>query len=68
MKQGKASTSLMSGTKTQPVSKAISPVYVSRLGTIQGPGTVMKPMISGPGLKAPMVGQTNHKSGSQGRH
>lgn len=68
MKQGRASSSLMSSTKTEPISKAISPGAVSRLGTMQGPGTVMKPMISGPGLKAPMVGQTNHKAGSQGKH
>ncbi len=68
MKQGRAQSSMMGSTMTQPVSKAISPGAVSRLGAIQGPGTVAKPMISGPGLKAPMVGQTNHKCGSQGRH
>lgn len=68
MKQGRAQTSLMTGTKTEPISKAISPGRVSMIGAAQIPGTVMKPMISGPGLKAPMVSQTNHKSGSQGKH
>ena len=68
MKQGRASSSMMTGTKAEPVSKRVSPGAVSRLGIMQGPGTVAKPLISGPGLKAPMVGQTNHKSGSQGRH
>ena len=66
MKQGKATTTHQ--TKIEPISKGISPGAVSRLGNIQGPGTTAKPLTFGPGLKAPMVGQTNHKCGSQGNH
>ncbi len=66
MKQGKATNS--KDYMTQPVSHEIDPGAVSRLGSIQGPGTVLKPLVFGPGLKAPMVGETKHKAGSQGEH
>lgn len=67
MKQG-TGKNLSGSTKIEPISKAISPGAVSRLGNIVGPGTVLKKIVFGPGLKAPMVGQTNHKRGSQGKH
>lgn len=67
MKQGKASVSIMSGTKTEPISKAIDPGAVSQIG-IHENERPREPMVLGQGLKAPMVSQTNHKSGSQGKH
>ena len=68
MKQGQASQSKMGSTKTEPVSKAVDPGAVSRMGIEQSPFTTTKSMYEGRGLKAPMVGQTNHNAGSQGRH
>lgn len=72
MKQGKASHSGMGSTKIEPRSHAVPPAYPARLGTMQGnhsdSGThrVQKiPMYAGRGLKAPMVGTTIHKKGSQ---
>lgn len=67
MKQGMGK-SMMTGQKSEPGPKAISPAAVSRLGIMQAPGTTFKPLISGPGLKAPMVSQTSHPRGSQGKH
>lgn len=76
MKQGRASHSGMGGTKVEPRSHAVPPQYPSQLGEMRGNhitdgrtvsgGT--KPMYEGRGLKAPMVGTTQHHSGSQGRH
>lgn len=76
MKQGKATHDGMAGTKVEPRSKAVNPAYPAQLGTAWGNHVTdgktvdggQKPMISGPGLKAPMVSQTTHKGGSQGRH
>ncbi|MBZ5616235.1 MAG: hypothetical protein LAO23_19680 [Acidobacteriia bacterium] len=75
MKQGRASTSNVGSTKVEPRSHAVSPVYTNTLGahygthvTDQGrvPG-LSQPMYEGRGLNAPMVSQTTHKAGSQGR-
>ena len=75
VKQGQASHSGMASTKVEPASKGINPAYPAQLGTAWGNHTTdgrtvdggQKPMISGPGLRAPMVGQTNHPAGSQGK-
>jgi len=75
MKQGRASRDVVAGTKVEPRSSAVNPAYPAQLGTSLGnhitdgrtvPGAA-KPMISGPGLRAPMVSHTIHKGGSQGR-
>lgn len=65
MKQGRASLSSVSATKVEPKTQLINPGAVSQLGIHNGP---QAPLISGKGVQAPMVGQTNHKAGSQGRH
>jgi hypothetical protein len=68
MKQGRADSSKMASTKVEPTPHAVSPGHVARMGQAQYPGAKTGPLYEGRGLKAPMVGQTNHKSGSQGRH
>ena len=68
MKQGDASSSRMGSTKIEPVSRAISPGAVSRLGIEPGPLSTPKQLYEGRGLKAPMVGETQHKAGSQGKY
>lgn len=72
MKQGSATHSSRGQTKVEPRSSAISPGAVSHLGIMKGNhydgGTVnvpKQPLVEGRGLKAPMVGVTVHKSGSQ---
>lgn len=74
-KQGRATHSNVASTKVEPVSRAVPPAYPADLGIMKGnhseKGTVnvtKVPMYEGRGLKAPMVGTTAHKSGSQGRH
>lgn len=67
MKQGKAQISMVGSTKTEPVSKAVNPEYTADLG-IKHINYNNVPMYEGRGLKAPMVGATSHKSGSQGKH
>lgn len=69
MKQGQATTSRMGSTKTEPVSHAVNPGAVADLGNKQryAPGNGPIPLYSGRGLKAPMVGTTTHKAGSQGQ-
>lgn len=66
--QGKATHSGSGATKVEPVSTAISPGAVSRIGLAQSPFTKPEPCREGPGLKAPMVGTSTHPRGSQGRH
>ena len=66
MKEGRASHSGVASTKVEPKSYAVDPAYTDQLG--QSVQFTKVPMYEGRGLKAPMVGQTNHKSGSQGRH
>ena len=68
MKQGRASRDVREGTKVEPTPHAVSVGAVARIGQAQYPGAKTGPLYEGRGLKAPMVGQTNHKSGSQGRH
>lgn len=67
MKQGQASVSKTASTKQEPVSKAVSPGAVSRMGSAMAPGTRSEPLYEGRGLKAPMVSTTTHKAGSQGK-
>ena len=49
---------------------AISPAAVADIGIQQryAPGNGPIPIHEGRGLKAPMVGMTTHKAGSQGHH
>lgn len=68
MKQGRATTSMVGSTKTEPKSNAVNPGAVSRMGNMVGPGTKSESLYEGRGLKAPMVGSTAHKAGSQGKH
>ncbi len=78
MKQGSATHSRSGATKVEPRSHAVNPTAVSRMGNHVGnhvsdgprPDLPMQsaPLYEGRGLKAPMVGQTSHKAGSQGRH
>lgn len=68
MKQGKATTSSIGSTKQESISRAVSPGAVSRMGSAMSPQTKPEQMYEGRGLKAPMVGTTSHKAGSQGKH
>ena len=65
MKQGRATTSMVGSTKTEPVSRAVSPGAVSRMGTTVAPGTKPEQMYEGRGLKAPMKSVTHYPKGSQ---
>lgn len=77
MKQGNASHSGMGSTKIEPRSQAVGIARVSQLGNHVGnhvsdgprPNLPVQrdPLYEGRGLKAPMVGQTSHKAGSQGK-
>lgn len=67
MKQGRATTSSVGSTKVEPTSHAVNPSYAAELG-IDESRTRSISMYEGRGLKAPMVGETTHKSGSQGKH
>jgi len=75
MKQGRASHSGPGQQKVEPSARGINPAYVSRIGNhvgnhadtgSTGPNTV--PMHTARGVHAPKAGQTNHHSGSQGKH
>ena len=76
MKQGRASTSGPHDQKVEPSSKAINPGAVSYIGnklgnhaTEDGSGhTNYTKMDAGRGYRAPEIGSTTHKNGSQGRH
>lgn len=76
MTQGRATSSRMGSTKTEPISKAVNPAYPGQLGIHQGnhaddgdtPRTGAVPMYEGRGLSAPMVSETSHPAGSQGKH
>jgi hypothetical protein len=68
MKQGQAKTSLIGSTKTEPMSRAVNPRAVENIGTQHVYTTPKPPMYEGRGIEAPMVGQTNHHKGSQGKH
>jgi hypothetical protein len=67
MKQGQASHSGTSSTKVEPKSKAVNPEAVADIG-LQKVRYKSTPMYEGRGLKAPMVGTSSHKCGSQGKH
>lgn len=75
MKQGRASHDVMSGTKVEPRSRAISPAWTNEMGVSYGTHTTdghelsggQSAMTTGPGLRAPMVGTTIHRGGSQGK-
>ena len=68
MKQGQATSSHSGSTKQEPVSKAVSPGAVSQMGNHVGPAQAVKALYEGRGLKAPMVSETCHPAGSQGKH
>jgi hypothetical protein len=77
MKQGKATHSSMGSTKVEPNSKGVNVCSVSEMGNMQGNHASdgrgdmrvrSEPLYEGRGLKAPMVGTTQHHNGSQGRH
>ena len=55
MKQERTITSITGSTKTEPVSRAVDPGAVSRMGTIVAPGTKPEQMYEGRGLQAPMA-------------
>lgn len=67
MKQGRAQTSIVGSTKTEPVAKAVNPAAVAELGVHEVRYTSV-PLYEGRGLEAPMVSETTHKCGSQGKH
>lgn len=66
MKQGTAKT-IVSGTKVEPISHGVNVAAVAELG-VHEVRTTSLPLYEGRGLKAPMVGETTHKSGSQGKY
>lgn len=66
MKQGRATRDVRESSKTEPVSKAVSPSFVSEIG-IQQVRSASIPMYEGRGLKAPMKSVATHKAGSQGK-
>lgn len=66
MKQGQASSSHVGSTKVEPQSRAVNVDAVAEIG-LQQHGTSV-PLYAGRGLKAPMVGETSHPTGSQGKH
>jgi hypothetical protein len=65
MKQGTGKSE--AATKVEPTSHAVNPEAVSQLGreVVQREAPVV---YQGPGLSAPMVSSTTHKTGSQGEH
>lgn len=67
MKQGTANNT-HSATKQEPDSRGVNPGYAVQLGTHVGTARAVEPMYEGRGLKAPMVSETCHPSGSQGKH
>lgn len=68
MKQGFATSSRMGSTKTEPRSRAVDPGYTAQLGNKVGVARAIEPMYEGRGLRAPMVSDTRHPAGSQGKH
>lgn len=65
MKQGRASISNVSATKQEPISHAVDVCAVADIGEA---GYSHKNIYEGRGLQAPMVGETSHAKGSQGKH
>lgn len=75
MKQGRADISGPRDQKIEPRSQGINPGGVSQMGTAIGNhsdrGTSSysgESMNAGRGFRAPGIGTTTHKSGSQGKH
>lgn len=68
MRQGQASHSGTGATKVEPKSRGVNVTAVANMGNSQhyAPGNGPSPLYQGRGLKAPMVGTTTHKAGSQG--
>ena len=66
MKQGQASGSRMGGMKREPVSYAVSPGAVDRMGQA-GPSATTKELYIGKGYQAPKANETCYPCGSQGR-
>lgn len=67
MGQGRADRDGAGGTKTAPVSKAVSPSLVSQVGLQYGRAT-SKTLYAGKGYKAPPTTTTSNPKGSQGKH
>ena len=65
MKQGSAPT-VIGSRKIEPVSKAKNPGKVADLGMAVVRTRPHRDL--GRGYKAPMASESNHKSGSQGKH
>lgn len=75
MKQGKASSSGPTGQKREPQGTFVNPGAVSYLGNKLGNHADNKdmtlrptPFSAGRGYKAPGIGMSVHKSGTQGKH
>ena len=69
MSQGKANRDVVESTKREPISHAVSPGAVSRLGNMVGEGTPFKTLQKDGGvLEAPMKSVKTSNSGSQGRY
>ena len=65
-KQGRADHSNVASTKQEPIVHDVDVCAVADIGLETGYGA--KQLYSGRGYQAPMVGQTNHAKGSQGKH
>jgi hypothetical protein len=65
MKQGKSNTTYSA--KQEPISHGINPAYAASIG-IEEMRTKPLAVHTAPGVQAPMVSQTCHKAGSQGKH
>lgn len=71
MKQGKATSSMIGSTKTEPRSQAVNVGAVSRIGTMEvrpNGRVISSPVYEGRGLQAPMKSTTSYNKGSQGKH
>lgn len=68
MKQGRATHDSSGSTKQEPISKGVNPGGADALGQHVGRGHSTPLYSQERGLKAPMVGTTTHKAGSQGEH
>lgn len=75
MKQGQASRSGPGCQKTEPVPQAINPGYAGNIGSHFGNHAEcgdftprITPEDAGRGYRAPGIGSTSHKGGSQGKY
>ena len=67
MKQG-TGKHVASGQKHEPKPHAVSVDRTANIGVQQVRTRPAAPMFKTQGYKAPISGQSNHKSGSQGKH